>query len=148
MRYILAGAGVATALTLAGCAGSSFAPRWQHASIRHHHHAVHSVWRTATTHRSRTNEGGPTGLASFYHGSKTASGESIAADGLTAAHRSLPFGTRVRVTNLTNHRSVTVRINDRGPFVHSRSIDLSDGAAAAIGMTGAGVTRVHMKVMH
>lgn len=145
MRFFLAGAGIAAALTLAGCAGT--ASRWQHASSRHHHHSVHSVWRTATIGRSSTNEGAATGLASFYRGSRTASGEHFAGGGLTAAHRTLPFGTRVRVTNLTNHRSVTVRINDRGPFVHSRSIDLSYGAAAAIGMTGAGITRVRMEVL-
>jgi rare lipoprotein A len=148
MRFFLAGVGMATALVLAGCAGTSLAPRWQHASNRHHHHhAVHSVWRTATTGRSSTDTGGSTGLASFYRVSRTASGERPTGGELTAAHRSLPFGTRVRVTNLNNHRSVTVRINDRGPFVTNRSIDLSYGAASAIGMTGAGVSRVHMEVL-
>ncbi len=80
------------------------------------------------------------GNASWYgpgfHGKRTANGERFNADGLTAAHRSLPFGTRVRVTNRTNGRSVVVRINDRGPFVGGRSIDLSRGAARAIGMGG------------
>ncbi|HLN11232.1 MAG TPA: septal ring lytic transglycosylase RlpA family protein, partial [Xanthobacteraceae bacterium] len=67
--------------------------------------------------------------------------------GLTAAHRTLPFGTRVRVTNMANGRSVIVRINDRGPFIRSRSIDLSHGAAQAVGMTEAGVTQVRMEVI-
>ena len=66
---------------------------------------------------------------------------------MTAAHRSLPFGTRVRVTNLSNGSSVIVRINDRGPFIRGRSIDLSAGAARAIGMTGYGVARVRMHVI-
>ncbi len=66
---------------------------------------------------------------------------------MTAAHRSLPFGTRVNVTNLANGHSVIVRINDRGPFIRGRSIDLSASAARAIGMTGAGVARVRMHVI-
>lgn len=80
-----------------------------------------------------------TGLASFYglelHGHKTANGERFNANGISAAHRSLPFGTQVRVTSLATGRSVTVRINDRGPFVHGRIIDLSAGAARAIGIS-------------
>jgi rare lipoprotein A len=64
------------------------------------------------------------GIASVYSGGRTANGEHARADGLTAAHRSLPFGTRVRVTNKHNGRSVVVRINDRGPFVRGRIIDL------------------------
>lgn len=97
--------------------------------------------------RSSTSGGDSTGLASYYRGSRTASGEQFAASGLTAAHPNLAFGTRVRVTNLSNQRSVTVRINDRGPFTTNRSIDLSYGAASAIGMTGAGVTHVRMEVL-
>ena len=77
------------------------------------------------------------GLASFYeNGSATASGEKFNADELTAAHRTLPFGTRVRVTNHGNGRSVVVRINDRGPFVHGRIIDVTPAAAHALGMSG------------
>lgn len=85
------------------------------------------------------------GMASFYHEPQpTASGERFIADGITAAHRSLPFGTRVRVTYLATGRSVVVRINDRGPYVGGRIIDLSRGAARAIGMVGAGVGRVRL----
>lgn len=69
-----------------------------------------------------------------HHGRKTASGERFDARALTAAHKSLPFGTHVRVTNKLNGRSVVVRINDRGPFVRGRDIDLSIAAAHAIGM--------------
>ena len=77
-------------------------------------------------------------IASYYGkelaGRRTASGERFNPSAMTAAHRTLRFGTRVRVTNSRNGRSVVVRINDRGPFVKGRSIDLSSGAARAIGM--------------
>lgn len=66
---------------------------------------------------------------------------------LTAAHRTLPFGTRVKVTNLDNGKSVVVRINDRGPFKKSRIIDLSLGAAKKIGMTAAGTAKVRVEVL-
>jgi rare lipoprotein A len=92
--------------------------------------------------------GGSGGMASYYsEGQQTASGARFNPDGLTAAHRSLPFGTRVRVTNQSNGQSVIVTINDRGPFVGGRVIDLSRGAARAINMTGAGVARVSLEVL-
>jgi rare lipoprotein A (peptidoglycan hydrolase) len=94
---------------------------------------------------------GSTGMASYYggqfHGRRTASGARFDAGGLTAAHRSLPFGTRVRVTHMGNGRSVVVRINDRGPYVGGRIIDLSSGAAGVIGMHGQGVARVRVTVL-
>jgi rare lipoprotein A len=77
-----------------------------------------------------------TGIASVYSGGRTANVENTRAGGLTAAHRSLPFGTRVRVTNKNNGRSVVVRINDRGPFVRGRIIDLTPASAHAIGFNG------------
>jgi rare lipoprotein A len=78
------------------------------------------------------------GIASIYaySGSRTASGEHMSPGGLTAAHRTLPFGTMVRVTNQSSGRSVVVRINDRGPFVRGRIIDLSPAAARALGFSG------------
>jgi rare lipoprotein A len=77
------------------------------------------------------------GTASWYHeGSRTANGERYRPDGVTAAHRTLPFGTRVQVSNPRTGRSVTVRINDRGPFVRGRIIDLSRGAKQALGIDG------------
>jgi rare lipoprotein A len=78
------------------------------------------------------------GIASVYvySGGRTASGEKAAPAGLTAAHRSLPFGTMVRVTNDRTGRSVVVRINDRGPFVAGRVIDVTPAAAAALGFSG------------
>lgn len=88
------------------------------------------------------------GIASWYgEDSSTASGESFRPDGLTAAHRSLPFGTKVRVTNLNNGRSVIVRINDRGPFIRGRIIDLSTGAARVLGMLGTGIAPVRVEVL-
>ena len=82
------------------------------------------------------------GLASWYgpgfQGRRTASGERFNSHQLTAAHRSLPFGSRTRVTNERTGRSVVVRINDRGPFVRGRVIDLSQAAARAIGLGGVG----------
>jgi len=78
------------------------------------------------------------GIASVYaySGERTANGERAQPTGFTAAHRTLPFGTRVRVTNKTNGRTVVVRINDRGPFVRCRVIDLTPAAAQALGFSG------------
>ncbi|ORE94551.1 septal ring lytic transglycosylase RlpA family protein [Acuticoccus yangtzensis] len=90
------------------------------------------------------------GVASYYgkrfHGRRTANGERFNMNALTAAHRTLPFGTRVKVTNPKNGRSVTVRINDRGPYHGKRSIDLSRAAAEKIGMVNAGVASVKMEI--
>lgn len=89
-----------------------------------------------------------TGIASYYwQGQSTASGERFNPGAMTAAHRSLPFGTKVRVTNLRNGRSVVVRINDRGPYVRGRIIDLSRAAASQLGFTGQGVTKVEVSVV-
>jgi len=91
------------------------------------------------------------GIASWYgyefHGKRTASGEIYNMYAYTAAHRFLPFGTYVRVLNLDNGRSVVVRINDRGPFIRGRIIDLSYAAARAIGMIGAGTAKVKITVL-
>jgi len=76
------------------------------------------------------------GIASIYSGGRTANGERALASGLTAAHRTLPFGTMVRVTNTRTGRSVVVRINDRGPFVRGRVIDVTPAAAHALGFSG------------
>ena len=94
-------------------------------------------------------EASATGKASWYggqhHGKRTASGERFDQHALTAAHRSLPFGTRVKVTNLNNQRSVTVRINDRGPFSRHRIIDVSRRAANELDMLGSGVAPVRIE---
>jgi rare lipoprotein A len=91
------------------------------------------------------------GLASWYGphftSHRTADGERFDGDGLTAAHRSLPLGTKVRVTNLDNGRSIIVRINDRGPFSPQRIIDLSPRAASELGIQKAGLARVRIEVV-
>ncbi|NET56132.1 MAG: septal ring lytic transglycosylase RlpA family protein [Symploca sp. SIO2E6] len=91
------------------------------------------------------------GLASWYgpgfHGRLSASGERFNQNALTAAHRTLPFGTNVLVTNLNNGRSVIVRINDRGPFIRGRVIDLSVAAARVIGMLNSGIAPVHIQIL-
>jgi rare lipoprotein A len=88
------------------------------------------------------------GLASFYtEGTRTASGESFDTHELTAAHPTLPFGTRLRVTSVATGRSVTVRVNDRGPFVPGRVVDVSYAAAATLGMVGRGVAKVTLDVL-
>jgi rare lipoprotein A len=91
------------------------------------------------------------GLASWYggkfQGRQTASGEVFDTNAFTAAHKSLAFGTVVRVTNLENDKSTVVRINDRGPFIPGRIIDLSRAAAAAIGLAGKGVVKVRIEVL-
>ena len=91
------------------------------------------------------------GKASWYgkkfHGRPTASGEIYNSNAMTAAHRSLPFGTRVKVTNLNNGRSVVVPINDRGPFIKGRIIDVSAGAARSLGMIQSGIANVQVEIL-
>lgn len=118
------------ALVLAGCAK------------KHHTAAIPALPRIVN---------GETGLASWYgypyHGRRAADGEIYNMEALTAAHRTLPFGTWVRVVNLTNNKSVDVRINDRGPFVEHRIIDLSHAAAVAISLIGPGVAPVRLDIL-
>jgi rare lipoprotein A len=128
----------------------------RHYHHHHHHHASNSArsasetsWRDANAAIAPTAGGHSfSGMASYYgneSGSRTASGQRFNQNAMTAAHRSLPFGTRLRVTH--GGRSVVVTINDRGPFVRGRVLDLSTGAARAIGLTGAGVGRVTAEVV-
>ncbi|MBD3400144.1 MAG: septal ring lytic transglycosylase RlpA family protein [Candidatus Coatesbacteria bacterium] len=112
-----------------------------------------SLTLTAGCYRRRPENGGvdQVGRASWYgdafQGRPTASGEPFDMYAHTAAHRNLPFGTRVRVTNLENGRSVVVRINDRGPWVEGRIIDLAYAAARELGMIEAGVVRVELRLL-
>jgi len=88
-----------------------------------------------------------TGKASWYQmGKRTASGARFNPDGLSAAHRTLPFGTRLKVTNLRNGRSVQVVVNDRGPFAGGRVLDVSRGAARQLGMISSGTARVKVQI--
>ncbi|MGP0094017.1 MAG: septal ring lytic transglycosylase RlpA family protein [Xanthobacteraceae bacterium] len=107
-----------------------------------HRHYARSHQRHYARHHPTVESGpsgsGQSGIASVYaySGERTANGQRATPSGLTAAHRSLPFGTLVRVTNQHNGRSVVVRINDRGPFVHGRVIDLTPAGAHALGFDG------------
>ena len=113
----------------------------------------HATRHAAAGHRKRTRSArhggsGSRQVASFYsHDSGTASGEKFDPQELTAAHRTLPFGTRLRVTNLANGRSVLVRVNDRGPFVRGRTVDVSASAAQELKMTERGVANVKVDVV-
>ena len=97
--------------------------------------------------RSETERGVASWYGSQYHGRQTASGEVFDMEAMTAAHPSLPFGTQVRVYNRNNGESVDVTINDRGPFVRGRIIDLSRGAAQELGMVRDGVVPVEVRVL-
>jgi rare lipoprotein A len=87
------------------------------------------------------------GVASFYSDTETASGERFDKNELTAAHPTLPFGTKLRVTDVSSGRFVTVRVNDRGPFVRGRVVDISPSAAEALGMVDKGVANVRLDVV-
>ena len=109
---------------------------------RHHYALVACVFYSTLLYSSSVIAANQNGIASVYANgdghawSKTANGERVNPNALTAAHKSLPFGTRVTVTNKRNGRSVIVRINDRGPFVRGRIIDLTPAGARAIGVSG------------
>jgi len=118
----------------------------QRTSLNHHHH-----WASRRPHHRRSyavarlshqdqppasGRAPQSGIASVYSGERTANGEYASANRLTAAHRSLPFGTMVKVTHRATGRSVVVRINDRGPFISGRVIDLTPAGAHALGFSG------------
>jgi rare lipoprotein A len=137
---------------------SSLSPTRQ-AALQHHrivHVATRAplsvVRREASAEPQASGETTPRasqGIASFYtEGTETASGEKFDTHELTAAHPTLPFGTRLRVTNVSTGQSVTVRVNDRGPYVHGRVVDVSYSAAQALGMVGQGVAKVKLDVVH
>ena len=160
---------VAVTLIVGGSATEASArSRHHHHHARHHHHLARqaaqpaadsfsngwssngSSWMNANASVTPTSGTGRTfsGMASYYgneSGSRTASGQRMNANAMTCAHRSLPFGTKLRVTHGGN--SVIVTVNDRGPFIRGRVLDLSTGAARAIGLTRAGVGRVTAEVV-
>ena len=109
------------------------------------------LWTAASAQPVQPPSASETGIASWYgapyHGQRSASGEIYDQEKLTAAHRTLPFGTRVRVRRLDRDGSVVVRINDRGPFVKSRIIDLSHAAAARLGITDGGLAPVTLELV-
>lgn len=123
----LLGLGLIAAGLLAGCAGTAPQP---------------------TVTSSFVQEGEAAYYSDAYQGKRTASGERYDRDAMTAAHRTLPFGTRARVTNLDNGREVDVRINDRGPYTRGRVIDLSRRAAERLGMIRSGTVPVKVQVVN
>ena len=153
------------AATLAACAQSSVVTRnsgfigsSRQASVEHNRTASFATNRRVACAKKHTpfaahkdaaeTQTASQGLASFYtEGTRTANGEKFDTHELTAAHPTLPFGTRLRVTNVASGRSVTVRVNDRGPYVAGRSVDVSYAAADALGMVGAGVAKVRLDVV-
>jgi|SRR5690242_9151468 rare lipoprotein A len=111
-------------------------------------HVRSPKWTQRSVSRGASTGPGQSGMASYYwQGQRVASGGWFNPNAMTAAHKTLPFGTRVRVTHSGSGRSVDVVINDRGPYVAGRIIDLSRAAASAIGMTGQGVAKVKMMVL-
>jgi rare lipoprotein A len=148
------------AVSLAACAQSSvvsrnadFVPSTKQAAIEHHHETRVAAREPSVVRRhERSPESGAAtksaGVASFYsEDSETASGEKFDPNLLTAAHPTLPFGTRLRVTNKATGKSVTVRVNDRGPYVPGRVVDVSYSAAQALGMIDSGLANVTLDVM-
>ena len=112
---------------------------WHPRHIRPHRSAVASA---------KSEDGTSHGVASYYwEGTETASGEKFDKNELTAAHPTLPFGTRLRVTNVSTGRSVTVRVNDRGPYVRGRIVDVSHSAAEALGIVDKGLANVRLDVV-
>jgi rare lipoprotein A len=156
---------VCAAASLAACAqsemasgNSDFVGANRQASVERRHHTrvattePVSVVRRHDPYDSEKHTGDlklpSQGLASFYsEGTRTANGEKFNPNELTAAHPTLPFGTKLRVTNTKNGQSVTVRVNDRGPFVHGRVVDVSYSAAQALGMVGSGTAKVKLDVV-
>ncbi|MGA8323060.1 MAG: septal ring lytic transglycosylase RlpA family protein [Xanthobacteraceae bacterium] len=125
---------------------SGFVGATRQASLQTNRHATEGY--SATEKHITVPTGAAVGLASFYdEGSETASGEKFDPHELTAAHPTLPFGTRLRVTNVTNGRSVVVRVNDRGPFVSGRVVDVSRSAAQSLDMIGRGIAKVKIDVV-
>ena len=164
---------IAGAATLAACAQSSVVSKSEFSSNqfssgeaappRHHEARVTTyrhvrVARKHTPFRTAKKDGGSrkdnsstpsSGIASFYtKDQETASGERFDTHELTAAHPSLPFGTKLRVTNVSTGKSVTVRVNDRGPYVPGRVVDVSYSAAEALGMVDDGTAKVKLDVVH
>lgn len=118
-------------------------------TIRRTTFAAAAIAALSTLGAAQANAAAGCGHASWYAlGSKTASGERMNPSLMTAAHRSLPFGTKVMVTNKRNGKSVIVRINDRGPFIRGRVLDVSKAAAADIGMISSGTAQVCFQVVN
>jgi rare lipoprotein A len=153
-RLLLA---VTAAASLAACAQSPVGRQKADLTATSRQAAVERPQRVAALHprpisRARIPDGDAKqtaahGVASFYSDTETASGERFDKNELTAAHPSLPFGTKLRVTDVSSGRFVTVRVNDRGPYVRGRVVDISPSAAEALGMVDKGVANVRLDVV-
>jgi rare lipoprotein A len=153
-RLLLA---VTAAASLAACAQSPVGRQKADLAGGNRQAAVERPHRVAALHprpisRVRVPDGDAKqsashGVASFYSDTETASGEKFDKNELTAAHPSLPFGTKLRVTDVSSGRFVTVRVNDRGPYVRGRVVDISPSAAEALGMMDKGITNVRLDVV-
>ena len=151
--------GIVGAASLAACAQSpvgrqkaDLATTRRQAAIEHPHRpaALHPHPVSRLRVHDETADAKSTashGLASFYSDTETASGERFDKNEMTAAHPTLPFGTRLRVTDVSSGRFVTVRVNDRGPFVRGRVVDISPSAAEALGMVDKGLANVRLDVV-
>jgi rare lipoprotein A len=144
----------ALALAISALAGCAQAPVNTSKSALSATNRYSSLLRTKSTNqfalapKAQVPREASVGLASFYtEGLRTANGEKLDPGELTAAHRTLPFGTRLRVTRLDTGRSVIVRVNDRGPFVRGRSVDVSYSAAEKLGIIQQGVAKVKVEVV-
>jgi rare lipoprotein A len=127
---------------------ADFAPSWDERFLRQMPPAPLAQGQQIASARTvQVSSGQASWYGPGFYGNRTASGEVFRPGTLTAAHRTLPFGTRVRVTNLWNGRSTVVRINDRGPFHGGRVIDLAHGAASELGVTASGVAQVKLEVL-
>ena len=138
----------AATVLIGGSVSEASAKSRHHHHRHHHHHASNAGWRDANASVGSSGGRSFSGVASFYgneSGSKTASGQRFNQNAMTAAHRSLPFGTKLRVTH--GGRSVVVTVNDRGPFIRGRVLDLSTAAARAVGLTSAGVGHITAEVI-
>ena len=154
-RLLLAIMGAAS---LAACAQSpvgrqkaDLAPTTRQTAIERPHRvaALHPrpIYRPRPSDNAGAKQTASQGVASFYSDTETASGEKFDKNELTAAHPSLPFGTKLRVTDVSSGRFVTVRVNDRGPYVRGRVVDISPSAAEALGMVDRGVANVRLDVV-
>jgi rare lipoprotein A len=154
----LAGALLAACAQSSSIRNSEFVGPSRQASLQHYRTASFPISRHvaslkrhapfASHHHGAETQTASQGVASFYtEGTQTASGEKFNTHDLTAAHPTLPFGTRLRVTNVASGRSVTVRVNDRGPYVPGRVVDVSYSAAETLGMIGSGIAKVKLDVV-
>jgi rare lipoprotein A len=158
LLIVLGGASLAACAESNAVRQSEFTGHSRQASLPHERTASYFTYRRVVSVRKHTpfarhHNATPTqtasqGIASFYTADQqTANGEKFDTNALTAAHPTLPFGTRLRVTNVSTGKSVTVRINDRGPYIPGRVVDLSHSAASEIGMVDSGIAKVKLDVV-